>query len=326
MTRFAVIFVMLLSLAACASGGLSERDLTATGLMSFNGTVAVYLAQTNTAAANFVPTAVATSTPTAIVTLGPSIEPPTLTPTLFVPTDDRIPVTLNPSVLTDLEAPLRIDVPDGWAYASDALMLPGAEGMSVVPFSLYQGAVTGGQGTIVILWAFENVVPISPSGGGSTMGINLFADGLRLLLFTVIEPECNFSYDETQTFTVGSLNGQGAYFVADDCPGGLPSMRGWFSAMSVNRLNFAFYAYTEPRDALDGPALQELQAILDTVEIDLSLLPTPAPTQPPVTVITLTPEPTLAIPSATAGALPPTSTVITSPTARVLFATATPAP
>jgi hypothetical protein len=262
-------------------------------------------------------TAVPTSTPTTPPTAAPSIEPPTVTPTFTpLPTDDRIPATLNPTVLTDISAPIRLRLPAGWQSASDALMLPAGEGMGVVPFSLYRGPVSGGTGTVLVLWAFENVVPASPVGGALSP-INLFADGLRLLLFVVVEPECNLAYDDPMTFMVGGITGQGAYFAADDCPDNLPSLRGWFSALSINRLNFAFYAFTEPKEAINGPALAELQAILDSVEFDLSLLPTPAPTTLPVTIvpITLTPVPATA-----------TEQVVVTPTARVIFATATPAP
>jgi len=301
-------------------------------MLEANPTVVALLAQTSTASVNFAltqraVTPVPTSSPTAVPTLAPSIEPPTLTPiSPPIATDSRIPVTLNPAIVTDLEAPIRIEIPDGWKSASDALLIPGAEGMSAVPFSLYQGSVTGGTGTIVLLWAFESVVPVSPTGS-LLSGVNLFSDGLRLLLFTIIEAECEFVYDEARTFTVGGLQGEGTYFVADDCPDDLPSIRGWFWAANIEGLNFAFYAYTEPKEALEGSALEELQAILDTVEFDLSLLPTPAPTELPFSVITLTPEPTSGQPILTEA--PPTSDAIlptASPTARVVFVTATPAP
>ncbi|MCU0464260.1 MAG: hypothetical protein MUF38_06795 [Anaerolineae bacterium] len=260
-------------------------------------------------------TAVATSTPTTAPTIGPSIEPPTATASP-VPTDDGlIPATLNPTVLTELEAPVRIDIPDGWQVASDALLLPAAEGMRAVPFSLYRGPVPGGTGTVLLLWGFENVVPAAPTGG-VLAPINLFADGLRMLMFTVVEAECNFAYDEERIFSVGGMQGQGTYFAADDCPDELPSLRGWFTAVNPNGLNFAFYAYTEPMEAFDG-ASDQLQTILDSVELDLSLLPTAAPTEPPLIIITLTPDPQA--PTSTPAAAPST-------TPGVVFATATPAP
>lgn len=330
MTRFVLIFVLALSLAACAPSGPSDQDLTTTPLTGINEAQVAFLAETNTASANFaltqsaatpVPTSTATTPPTA----APSIEPPTLTPTSSEPT--LIPVTLNPSIITDLEAPIRIDVPEGWEKFSDALLIPATEGLSVLPYSLYSGPVTGGQGNIVVLWAFENVVPASPTGQ-ITGGLNLYADGLRLLLFTVIEPECQFGYDEEREFMVGGRQGAGTYFVAEDCPDNLPSLQGWFSALTIDNLNFSFYAYTEPQEALMGPAQAQLQAILDSVEFDLSLLPTPAPTELPVTILTVTPSNTPDEPSSTPA--PPTATQTpsaapASPTS-VTFATSTPAP
>jgi hypothetical protein len=263
-------------------------------------------------------TAVATSTPTTEPTVGPSIEPPTATASFTpLPTDDRIPVTLNPTVLTDLEAPIRIAIPDDWQVASDALLLPASQGVRAVPFSLYQGPVPGGTGTILLLWGFENVVPAAPTGS-PLAPINLFADGLRMLLFTVVEAECNFAYDEERIFSVGGLDGPGTYFAADDCPDNLPSVRGWFSAISQNGLNFAFYAYTEPMEALEG-ATGDLQAILDSVVFDFSLLPTAEPTRSPAVIITATLAST---PAPTSGP----NTAASSPTPGVVFATATPAP
>lgn len=260
-------------------------------------------------------TAVATSTPTTAPTVGPSIEPPTATPSLSPTDDGLIPATLNPTVLTELEAPIRIDIPDGWQVASDALLLPAAEGLRAVPFSLYSGPVPGGTGTVLLLWGFESVVPAAPTGG-ALAPINLFADGLRMLVFTVVEAECNFAYDEERIFNVGGMQGQGTYFVADECPDDLPSIRGWFSTVNLDGLNFAFYAYTEPMEALEG-ATDRLQAVLDSVEFDLSLLPTAAPTEPLV-IITVTPDPQ-APTNAPDSAAP-------SPTPGVVFATATPAP
>lgn len=329
MTRFALISVLVLSLVACTPSGPTDRDLTTTQLMP-NATIVAQLAETSTAAAEFVltqsvATAVPTSTATTPPTIGPSIEPPTLTPTAIPTEDNLIPVTLNPSVITDVEAPIRIDVPEGWKFASDALLIPGAEGMSVVPFSLYQGEVTGGKGTVIVLWAFENVVPASPVGGALSQ-LNLYADGLRLLLFTVIESECQFGYNEEQVFSVGGMDGVGTYFIADECPDDLPSIQGWFSALRVNRLNFAFYAYTEPQEAILGAAREELQAILDSVEFDFSLLPTPEPTSAGV-ILTVTPsttpdEATTPEVAATVTSIPSSST----PIPQVQFVTATPVP
>lgn len=152
-------------------------------------------------------------------------------------------------------------------------MLPaGVDEMSVVPFGYYSGPVAGGTGVITVLYGFGSIVP--EFGDRSP---NVFADALRLLLFAVIEPTCEYSFEEERTFSVGGRTARGTVYAANQCPDNLPSIQGWFAALNVEGLNFAFYAYTEPIEAMTSATRAELQAVLDSVEIDLSLLPTAAP-------------------------------------------------
>ncbi|GIK28140.1 MAG: hypothetical protein IT298_16380 [Chloroflexi bacterium] len=206
---------------------------------------------------------VATASPTA----GPTDEPP--------PTDDpdQVVVTLSPLVITDVEPPVHIQLPKGWTVASDAIIMPELDELGVVPFGYYRGPITGGTGVITVLYGFPNLV--SGIGGGSA---NVFTDALRLLLFAIIEPECEYSFDEERPFRMGEITARGTYYAADECPDGLPSLKGWFAAFNVEGLNVAVYAYVEPLEAYDGPGRAELAAVFDSVTVDLSLLATETPT------------------------------------------------
>jgi len=87
----------------------------------------------------------------------------------------------------------------------------------------------------------------------------------------VIETGCNIGTDERREYSIGGLAAAGTQFAAVDCPA-LPDTRGWFAGLQQGGINYLFYAFTEPIDALDAAA-PELQAVLDTVRFL-----TPAPT------------------------------------------------
>jgi hypothetical protein len=216
---------------------------------------------------------------TRVPTNTPQAAPPTLTPQPSAtisnePTLETL--ALNPRVGTDLEPPIRIDLLDGWTVVSDALMLPDFGELTVVPFAFYSGPVAGGTGNIAILYGFENLVP---EFGDRTP--NVYADALRLLLFAVIEPTCEYSFEEERQFFVGDRQARGTVYAADTCPEDLPSLSGWFAALNVDGLNFAFYAYVEPIAGLSAASRGELQSILDSVEFDFSLLSTIEPAATP---------------------------------------------
>ena len=214
-------------------------------------------------------TRVPTNTPRAIP---PSVTP--IPPTVSAePEATRIVVTISPLLQTDIVPPVRLNLPSGWNLVSDAKMLPAAaDEMSVVPFGYYSGPVPGGTGVVTILFGFNSIVP---EFGDRTL--NVYADALRMLLFAVIEPTCEYSFEEERTFSVGGRTARGTVYSANQCPDNLPSIHGWFAALNVDGLNFAFYAYTEPIEAMTSATRSELQAILDSVEFDFSLLPTAAP-------------------------------------------------
>jgi hypothetical protein len=252
------------------------------------------------------PAAVPTATP--LPTLVPSLTPTNgadiqaavegtltaLSPTLEIqltevaatpeatPTEDVI--QLPPVLGKSTEPPMDITLPVGWKVAqNDALIIPDADGaIRSIPFVAYSGPITGGQGTIVLLWGFPSLVNpfanngtpsaqdlanlIDPSlggGGGTPITPDLWSDGLRLLRLAIVEQGCNVGTDLKRTYTVGTLSGVGTQFAAVQCPQ-LPDTRGWFVGVPADGLNFIFYMFSDPIQAMDT-GRSDLQAVLDTV-------------------------------------------------------------
>ncbi|NWG15505.1 MAG: hypothetical protein HXY41_02615 [Chloroflexi bacterium] len=206
--------------------------------------------------------------------------PETATPSPM-PTATPIVVTLPALAGQRIPPPLDISLPDGWQTVgydvlilSDVIALDDVGTIRGVPLAVYRGPVTNGQGTIVLLWGFPNVVNPFPEGG--TPGApDLWADGLRLLRLAVLEQDCNIGTDERRTYRVGLLSAVGAQFSAVACPE-LPDTRGWFVGVQEGGLNFVFYAYVEGPALVDpqrldafNAASREIQAILDTVRFNL---------------------------------------------------------
>jgi hypothetical protein len=230
---------------------------------------------TSTATLTLVPTFTATDPPTAIPTATPTVIPSPET------ADAAGQETIVPLITTDITAPITLELPTGWQTLTDSssLPLPEESGFSMVPFAAYRGPVTGGTGYITLFWGFSNVVPAIPVEGGG-VSINLWADGLRLLLFALLEPDCNVGRDpEPTVYRVGDGDAIGSGFWAVDCGDSSldddilpsPDVQGWFAGFQEDGLNFMFYAYVEPREAIVS-AQAELQAILDTVRVDTSTL------------------------------------------------------
>lgn len=169
-----------------------------------------------------------------------------------------------------VEPPLTIDLPEGWSFAYDALVLQDIDGIRPIPFAFYQGPVTGGIGSIVLLWGFPNLVNIN------TLEPDVWTDGTRLLRLAIFEAGCNVGTDLRRNYSVGGMQAVGTQFAAVDCPQ-LPDTRGWFAGLRQFNVNFVFYAYTEPITAMDGSAVEELQAILDSVQFVMpEVTPEPA--------------------------------------------------
>lgn len=173
-------------------------------------------------------------------------------------------IEISPLQGDRIAPPVTLSLPEGWAWGYETLLLQDIDGIRTIPFAIYQGRVTGGTGTIILLWGFPNLVSIENPLLVETIEPDLWSDGLRLLRLAVIEDGCNIGTDLRRNYSVGGLTAVGTQFSAVDCPA-LADTRGWFAGLRQNNLNFIFYAYTEPIDAMSGAAADELQAVLDTV-------------------------------------------------------------
>lgn len=206
--------------------------------------------------------------------------PETATPSP-APTETPIVVTLPPLAGQRIAPPLEITLPDGWQTVgydvlilSDVIALDDVGSIRGIPLAVYQGPVTGGTGTIVLLWGFPNIVNPFPEGG-TPAAPDLWADGVRLLRLAVLEQGCNIGTDERRTYRIGLRSAVGAQFSAVGCPE-LPDTRGWFAGVQEGGLNFIFYAYVEGAALVDPQRLeafnaagQQMQAILETVRFNL---------------------------------------------------------
>jgi len=97
-----------------------------------------------------------------------------------------------------------------------------------------------------------------------------------LLRLAIVEQGCNVGTDLKRNYSVGGLSGVGTQFAAVQCPQ-LPDTRGWFVGVDSNGLNFIFYVFSDPIQAMDT-GRNELQAILDNVHFrKLEVTPSPAP-------------------------------------------------
>lgn len=217
-------------------------------------------------------TACAGAAPTPTLTLVPSNTPtPPATPTLAptpTPTDAEptpIPLQITPLAGRGAAPPVTMNFPPGWAYAYDTLALVDVDNtLRPIPLAVYRGPVTGGTGTIVLLWGFPNFLAVSPLTllDAPTPAPDLWSDGLRLFRLALVDAGCNAGTDLQRPYSVGGLAATGTQFAIVDCPES-PDTRGWFAGLQVGGLNFVFYMYAEPITAMDT-AWDELQAILDT--------------------------------------------------------------
>lgn len=169
------------------------------------------------------------------------------------------PVLVDPLMGVRVPPPLTMALPADWEVAYDTFLYEELGDTITVPFALYQGPVTGGTGTIVLLWNYRRILMTgTPSAAAD------WSDGLRLLRYPVFEPTCNIGTDPQRDFTVGGLPAAGTNFRVVDCPE-LPDTKGWFASLIVNDIGYIFYLYTDPIEAMKDTVPFELQAILDSV-------------------------------------------------------------
>ena len=197
-------------------------------------------------------------TPLPLDTATPSATP-TITATPEIHAEDLVAEGVPP--------PLDISLPENWTSRNIAVAIPDVDTeLRPVYVAAYSGPVTGGTGSIVVLWDFPNFLSgdLFALPGTPTPAPDLWSDGLRLFRTAMVETGCNAGTDLQRSYTVGGLEGSGTQFAIVDCPES-PDTRGWFVGLQEKGMNFVFYIYTEPIDAMDS-AQAELQAILDTVK------------------------------------------------------------
>ncbi|MAS37139.1 MAG: hypothetical protein CL610_24275 [Anaerolineaceae bacterium] len=168
--------------------------------------------------------------------------------------------------------PFEITLPDGWQIAmQNALFIPDVDATArPVQVTVYEGPVSEGTGTIVVMWGFPNFMVGSPFAlpGTPTPAPNLWSDGLRLFRTAMVEQGCNAGTDLERTYNIGDRTGSGTKFAIVDCPE-TPDTRGWFVGLQEDGLNFVFFVYAEPIEAMDTSE-DALQGILDSIEFHVS--------------------------------------------------------
>ncbi len=228
----------------------------------------------------------------------PDTPVPSLTPTPFTtptanvsptpaesatPTPTFVPLQFESEGVDEYRPPINIDLPDEWQSGFDIIVNPDIDGeLRAFPVAVYQGPVTNGTGTIILIWGFQSTTPsevIAPSDS-----VNIYRDGLRLWRFLLNGIECNVGSDLQRDYLIGGLPAAGTFVSAVDCPPGVggvedPDVSGWFAGMRVENLPFIFFAFSDPQ-AILGPARDEMQAILDTVEFRVAEFLTATPPAP----------------------------------------------
>lgn len=217
------------------------------------------------------PTLVATSTPTEESPLTPIGEESTPELMAFTATPEGIvqQIVVEAAEGQEVPPPINVVLPAGWTQINSTIAFPDIGSiMSVLPFTLFRGPVTGGQGYIIVLWGFSSIAPGSPRSERYGQ-FNLGVDGRRLLQLAVTDIGCVVGGitdpDYDREFRIGELIGEGTYWSAVQCPESVDT-RGWFAGVHHLGINYVFYMYTEPIEAMDGPAEAELQTILDTID------------------------------------------------------------
>jgi len=212
---------------------------------------------------NAAPTLVASLTST-VASTPAATETPAAETTGEASTETPVVITVEPLLGRSVEPPLDVTLPAGWMVGYDTLLLPDVDAMRPVPLVVWTGSVTGGTGTIVLLWGFASFIGGNPLEAQiATPAPDLWADGLRLLRLAIIEQGCNIGTDLRRDYRIGLLPAVGTQFSAVDCPT-TANTRGWFAGLNESGLNYVFYVYTDPIDAM-AQAGEELQAILETV-------------------------------------------------------------
>lgn len=169
----------------------------------------------------------------------------------------------------ELDSPMTLDLPEDWVWGNGTALIEDVLGFKILPFTIFTGPVTGGEGFIVLIWGYESIGSFNSETGESNL--SPYNDALRLLHFALIGPDCVPGVDVERDYEIGGMTVRGSNFAAYRCEETVDT-RGWFVGLSIENVNMGIYAYTEPIEAMDGKAPQELQAILDTAEFDMPSL------------------------------------------------------
>ncbi len=181
-------------------------------------------------------------------------------------------INVDPLTGEGVSPPFDITLPEGWRVAYDTLLVSDLDATRTIPIAIYSGPITGGTGSIVLLWAFPNVVTTTDA---ATLATDLWLDGLRLLRLAVLEDGCNVGTDLRRDYSIGGLAAIGTSFAAVDCPQ-TPDTRGWFAGINQFGLNYVFFMYADPIEAMDTGE-DEMQAILDSISFQNIPMASPTP-------------------------------------------------
>src|SRR5688572_3540242 len=208
------------------------------GLICF--IAALLLAACQQAAPTQTPAPTLTATPEATRT--PFVMPtaiPSETPLPVTPSATNVPVDTFTGLV--VEPPLTITLPEGWTTLYDTALINELGDLNYVPIAVYKGPVTGGTGTIALVWNFRSIANANPFSE-DYQKIDLLADGERLLRQMVVELSCNVGLEPARTdLTLGRLPATGRFWSAVDCPADLPDTRGWYVAREDMEIGFVFY-------------------------------------------------------------------------------------
>jgi hypothetical protein len=207
------------------------------------------------------PTLVPSSTPTQAAPATATPPPPTDEPEA---TEEVIVLPVTPLAGSADPPPIDIRLPAGWRVGYDTFAMFDVDTLRAVPLAVYRGPVPDGTGTIVLLWGFPSLMAMQlPAPGTPVPTPDLWVDGLRLFRLALVDAGCNPGTDVQRSYRIGDRQAVGTQFAIVDCPES-PDTRGWFAGLEAGGLNYVFFVYTEPLEAIDS-ARAELQAILDSV-------------------------------------------------------------
>ncbi|MEM9951864.1 MAG: hypothetical protein AAF846_09705 [Chloroflexota bacterium] len=198
------------------------------------------------------------------------------------------PIELEPLLGVSTTPPVEITLPDTWQLAlRDTYtyrdIVPDDDGtFETLPIDVYVGPLSNDTlGWIVMLWGYDTLIPFSPADGNITVEEYneraAWLNGLRMLQFVVFDARCNIGTAPQRDYMIGNLTAIGTTFSAVDCPFEQPDTRGWFASLTVDGLNFSFFAYADPIQPAGSIVEFELQSILDTVVIDVESITISAP-------------------------------------------------